>query len=189
MILGCSHSPSFFSPGAVFELAGRIIIRVNAPRRPLQEFIFPLRQRTPAVLSAAVTCVDRLALRAGYSGKVLREFAGLAGLLLPLRGRSVGVGSPTARDVPREDFLGDAAFSGLDRLALAPRLGGLGYALDGSGDAASRRRRVAEPGEFIWFERAAFGLGRGAREPGAGRGSGHGSEPPFRVDVKGLCCA
>jgi hypothetical protein len=51
----------------------------------------------------------------------------LAGLLLPLRGRSVGVGYPTARDVPREGFLGDAAFSGLDRLALAPGLGGLGY--------------------------------------------------------------
>src|SRR6202042_2080389 len=114
------------------------IIGVNALRRPLQEFMFTLRQWTAAVLSAAGTCVDRLALLAGYSGKVLLKFAGLAGLSLPLRGRRVGVGSPTARDVPREGFLGDAAFSGLDRLALAPRLRGLGDAFDGSGDAASR---------------------------------------------------
>ncbi len=63
----------------LFELASRIVIRVNAPRRLLQEFIFPLRQRTPAVLSAAVTCVDRLALRAGYSGKVLLGVRGLGG--------------------------------------------------------------------------------------------------------------
>jgi hypothetical protein len=106
----------------LFEPASRIIIRVNAPRRLLQEFIFQLRQRTPALLSPPITRVGRLALRARYSGTVLRKFAGLLGLSLPLRGRRVGVGSPTARDVPREGFLGHAAFSGLDRLALAPRL-------------------------------------------------------------------
>src|SRR3984957_2144015 len=121
----------------LFELAGRIIIGVNAPRRPLQEFIFPPRQWTAAVLSAAVTCIDRLALRASYSGKVLLKFAGLAGLSLPLRGRRVGVGSPTPLAFFRVGFLGHAAFPGLHRLALAPRLCGLADALDAFGDAAS----------------------------------------------------
>ena len=127
----------------LFEPAGRIIIRVNAPRGPLQEFIFPLRQWTATVLSAAVTRIDRLALRAGYSGKVLLKFAGLAGLSLPLRGRRVGAGSPTALDFFRVGFLGHAAFPGLDRLTFAPRLRGLGDALDSSGHAASRRWRGA----------------------------------------------
>src|SRR6516164_3625664 len=88
----------------LFELAGRIIIRVNAVRRRLQEFIFPLREWTPALLPPPVTSVDRLALRSGYSGKILLKFAGLAGLLLSLRGHRVGVGSPAALDFFRVGF-------------------------------------------------------------------------------------